>query len=195
MREDFFSNVELHIYAKRFFFECGIAYIYKKFSRMSAGCFGKWNSEYGYGIAKSTRCFSNVELRRKRGFAIQRCSGSRTHSNVPLAGLLCTRLQWFEYAFQCTTSGASIYKAALVRAAFQCTTSGASIHSVSNRELLVVFAILFVDLFLLCIYFYRFRIWFLGDKNMDAFRKARKIYDSKSGWIGKIFVDSLPNWV
>ena len=50
-----------------------------------------------------------------RGFAIQGCTGSRTHSNAPLAGLRYTRLYWFEDAFQRPARGASLYKAVLVR--------------------------------------------------------------------------------
>ena len=44
----------------------------------------------------------------------------------------------------------------------------------------MVFAILFVALFLLCIYFYRSRIWFLGDKKYGRVSKStKKIYYSK----------------
>src|SRR5688572_9707905 len=53
----------------------------------------------GFAIQGCTgsRTHSNAPF---AGLAIQGCTGSRTHSNASFAGLRCTRLYWFEDAFQ-----------------------------------------------------------------------------------------------
>ena len=69
----------------------------------------------GASLYKAVLVRGRIPTPRSRGFAIQGCTGSRTHSNAPLAGLRYTRLYWFEDAFQRPARGASLYKAVLVR--------------------------------------------------------------------------------